>query len=78
MENPRDKLFSDLVRDIIYGEEDLMIAEQNGRKLDEWMQDRIDGVRRSYEALPRPIHQPRFRLAGRHADWPIKRLLVAT
>jgi hypothetical protein len=51
MGNPRDKLFSDLVHDIMSGEEDLMIAEQNGRKPDQWMQDRIDGVRRSYDAL---------------------------
>jgi len=46
-----DKLFHDLVQNIITGEEDLEIAKQNGRPLDQWMMDRIDDVHRSYEML---------------------------
>jgi len=53
MQNPGNEYFLQIVRNIMSAEEDLGIARQNGRQLDQWMQDRIDDIRWSTAELLR-------------------------
>lgn len=53
MDNPANEYFHQIVRQIASAEEDLEIARENGRPLDQWMQDRIDDVRWSTAELLR-------------------------
>ena len=53
MDNPDNDYFMQIVRNIMSAEEDLAIARENGRPLDQWMQDRIDDIRWSTAELLR-------------------------
>lgn len=45
MDSPENEYFLQIVRQKASAEEDLAIANENGRPLDQWGQDRIDEVR---------------------------------